>query len=213
MPVYMNEPISMLQRFGEMWEYKDLLKSANNEPNEYKRMGYVIAFTFMNLAQSVGRNKKPFNPLLGETFEYINEDIQTVSEQVCHHPPISATYAVSPDFEVSCFMEPKSKLTLTKLEVSPRSVTMITLKKTGETFYMDRPKSSVHGILTGNVYVWHYGDLVCRNSTTKSEARIVLKNLSMFGGKDYNCEGVIKNANGRFLFYLGFFVETISNIL
>tara|TARA_B110000285_G_C14948050_1_gene525331 strand:+ start:729 stop:887 length:159 start_codon:yes stop_codon:yes gene_type:complete len=34
--------------------------------------------------------KKPFNPLLGETFEYVTRKYRFLGEQVSHHPPISA---------------------------------------------------------------------------------------------------------------------------
>ena len=35
---------------------------------------------------------KPFNPILGETFEFTTKDIECVSEQVSHHPPITAMH-------------------------------------------------------------------------------------------------------------------------
>ena len=35
---------------------------------------------------------KPFNPLLGETYELVNDQLELLSEQVSHHPPISANY-------------------------------------------------------------------------------------------------------------------------
>ena len=37
-------------------------------------------------------SKKPFNPLLGETYELVNKNIEFISEQVSHHPPITANY-------------------------------------------------------------------------------------------------------------------------
>lgn len=39
------------------------------------------------------RNRKPFNPVLGETYELVQPEWRFVAEQVCHHPPISAFYA------------------------------------------------------------------------------------------------------------------------
>jgi len=35
---------------------------------------------------------KPFNPLLGETFEYEQDGFRLLLEQVSHHPPISALH-------------------------------------------------------------------------------------------------------------------------
>ncbi len=36
---------------------------------------------------------KPFNSILGETFEINNSKFEYIAEQVSHHPPISACYA------------------------------------------------------------------------------------------------------------------------
>lgn len=36
------------------------------------------------------RLKKPFNPILGETFEYVTDKFRFFSEQVSHHPPVTA---------------------------------------------------------------------------------------------------------------------------
>ena len=41
---------------------------------------------------------KPFNPLLGETFEYETEGMRFFSEQVSHHPPITSGHAEGPDW-------------------------------------------------------------------------------------------------------------------
>ena len=45
----------------------------------------------------VDRYWKPFNPLLGETFEFIDkaQGYAVVCEQVSHHPPVSALHAES----------------------------------------------------------------------------------------------------------------------
>jgi len=43
------------------------------------------------------RHSKPFNPLLGETYELVSKDSNycLVSEQVSHHPPVTALHAES----------------------------------------------------------------------------------------------------------------------
>jgi len=48
----------------------------------------VHVITSFNIAR-VPR-KKTFNPVLGETFEYITQNYRYFGEQVSHHPPISA---------------------------------------------------------------------------------------------------------------------------
>ena len=56
-------------------------------------MTYVATFA-VSIYSNITRTTKPFNPLLGETFEYNNPKKFTfVAEQVSHHPPIGASYA------------------------------------------------------------------------------------------------------------------------
>lgn len=38
--------------------------------------------------QVVGRIAKPFNPLLGETFEVVSPNFRYFNEIVSHHPPV-----------------------------------------------------------------------------------------------------------------------------
>lgn len=58
-----------------------------------------IGFAVSALASNWERLGKPFNPLLGETFEYQNDDFRIVCEQVSHHPPVSAFHADSSHFK------------------------------------------------------------------------------------------------------------------
>jgi len=70
-------------------------------------MVYVAAFAASEYASTIGRVAKPFNPLLGETYEYARPDkgYRFLIEQVSHHPPIGAAYAnaKSWDYYVSSY--------------------------------------------------------------------------------------------------------------
>jgi len=46
------------------------------------------------------RTKKPFNPILGETYEYVTEKRRFYAEQVSHHPPVTAYNLESQGFEL-----------------------------------------------------------------------------------------------------------------
>lgn len=69
MPVVFNEPLSFLQRLSEAMEYAELLQNASDAEDPVKRMEFVAAFTVSALASNWERLAKPFNPLLGETYE------------------------------------------------------------------------------------------------------------------------------------------------
>lgn len=95
MPVYFNEPLSLNQKMAESMEYIDLLEKASNEPNPQIRMAYVAAFNASRYCAVVGRTTKPFNSLLGETYELVTSKYRFFSEQVSHHPPITAYHCES----------------------------------------------------------------------------------------------------------------------
>ena len=96
MPVTLNEPLSTLQRLCEELEYSDLLDKAVTATTPLERMMWVAAFSISAYGSSNARaSHKPFNPLLGETFECVREDrgFRYVAEQVSHHPPVSGVHA------------------------------------------------------------------------------------------------------------------------
>ena len=107
LPVSFNEPTSLLQRVAEDLEYTDLLDIAADRSDSMERLLYVASYAASEYASTIGRVAKPFNPLLGETFEYVRPDkgYRFFVEQVSHHPPIGAAWAESPkwDYWVSSF--------------------------------------------------------------------------------------------------------------
>lgn len=101
LPVSFNEPTSLLQRVAEDLEYTDLLDIAADRSNSMERLVYVASYAASEYASTIGRVAKPFNPLLGETFEYVRPDkgYRFFVEQVSHHPPIGAAWAESPKWD------------------------------------------------------------------------------------------------------------------
>lgn len=63
--VIINEPLSILQKGCEQMYYSNLLDQANSDASPARRLLFVIAFNISSYSLSVGRIKKPFNPLLG----------------------------------------------------------------------------------------------------------------------------------------------------
>ncbi|KFO27988.1 Oxysterol-binding protein-related protein 6 [Fukomys damarensis] len=85
MPVELNEPLNTLQHLCEEIEYSELLDKASETDDPYERMVLVAAFAVSGYCSTYFRaGSKPFNPVLGETYECIREDkgFRFVSEQV-----------------------------------------------------------------------------------------------------------------------------------
>lgn len=75
----------MLQRLSEELEYSELLDKAAFTDDPYERMVLIAAFAVSAYGSShVRAGHKPFNPLLGETYECVREDkgFKYISEQV-----------------------------------------------------------------------------------------------------------------------------------
>ena len=69
MPVNFNEPLSMLQRITEDFEYSEYLDRAAAASTVEEQLALVSAFSVSSYASTLIRTTKPFNPLLGETYE------------------------------------------------------------------------------------------------------------------------------------------------
>ena len=74
MPAALCEPLSFLQRITENVYYSNLLNKACDPSlatNPCKRLEYITTFAVTNISSNIDRLSKPFNPLLGETYELV----------------------------------------------------------------------------------------------------------------------------------------------
>ncbi|GAB1296739.1 Oxysterol-binding protein [Apodemus speciosus] len=84
MPVQLNEPLNTLQRLCEELEYSSLLDQASRVADPCERMVYIAAFAVSAYSSTYHRaGCKPFNPVLGETYECERPDrgFRFISEQ------------------------------------------------------------------------------------------------------------------------------------
>jgi len=96
-PVKIAEPRSYLELATDGWCYTEFLKRAEAEKDPVERMKLVVTFAIAGLSNTC-TPKKPFNPILGETFEATFEDgTEIFCEQVSHHPPISNWEVIGPN--------------------------------------------------------------------------------------------------------------------
>lgn len=80
MPVYFNEPLSMCQKISESVYYNDIIEAAAFKEDSLTRLAYVAAYTVSRYCSAFGRTLKPFNPLLGETFELVTHKYRLIAE-------------------------------------------------------------------------------------------------------------------------------------
>lgn len=166
MPAALNEPVGLLQRLCEELEYSELLDIANRTDDPYHRMVYIAAFSISGYAWAQTRSRyKPFNPVLGETFECIREDrgFRYYAEQVCHHPPMSACHAESENFVFWQDQRWKNKFWGKSLEVIPTGMVNVTLPRYGDHYEWNKVVTCIHNVLSQQRWLEHYGEVVIRN--------------------------------------------------
>lgn len=75
MPISLNEPLSQLQTMAEGLEYSELLDQAAKTKDSMERLLLVTVFAISTYSVVKYRSsRKPFNPLLGETYELVRPD-------------------------------------------------------------------------------------------------------------------------------------------
>ena len=73
-------------------EYNSILDAANKIQDPVLRLAYIAVYAGSMITICERNATKPFNPILGETYEYVTDEFEYLSEQVSHHPPITANY-------------------------------------------------------------------------------------------------------------------------
>ncbi|KAJ8099146.1 hypothetical protein POJ06DRAFT_129065 [Lipomyces tetrasporus] len=110
--------------------------------------------------EALGSEKKPLNPFLGEVFlgqwETETEGPTTlVSEQVSHHPPVTA-YAIYNDvygIELQGYNGQKATFATTTLNVRQVGHAVLYIKKFDEYYYITLPTLHIEGLFYGAPYV------------------------------------------------------------
>jgi hypothetical protein len=79
-PVYFNQPTNPLQQIASSFEYYDLLEKSYDIEDPFLRLAKFSCMSASGLSQVERASAKPFNPLLGETFEMVNDKYSFLAE-------------------------------------------------------------------------------------------------------------------------------------
>uniref|UniRef100_A0A8C9C5X4 Oxysterol-binding protein n=1 Tax=Phocoena sinus TaxID=42100 RepID=A0A8C9C5X4_PHOSS len=206
MPIAFNEPLSFLQRITEYMEHVYLIHKASCQPQPLERMQSVAAFAVSAVASQWERTGKPFNPLLGETYELTREDLgfRFISEQVSHHPPISAFYSegLHQDFLFHGSIYPKLKFWGKSVEAEPRGTITLELLKHNEAYTWTNPTCCVHNVIIGKLWIEQYGTVEIVNHRTGDKCVLHFKPCGLFGKELHKVEGYIQDKNKKKLFMI-----------
>ncbi|XP_019417292.1 PREDICTED: oxysterol-binding protein-related protein 1C-like [Lupinus angustifolius] len=200
LPVYFNEPLSSLQKCCEEMEYSYLLDQAyewGRRGNSLMRILYVAAFAVSGYASTEGRICKPFNPLLGETYEanFPDKGLRFISEKVSHHPMIVACHCEGTGWKFWGDSNLKSKFWGRSIQLDP--VGTLTLEfDDGEVFEWSKVTTSIYNLILGKLYCDHYGTMRIQGNRDYS-CRLKFKEQSIIDRNPHQVHGAVLDRNGK----------------
>ncbi|KFW69569.1 Oxysterol-binding protein-related protein 8, partial [Pygoscelis adeliae] len=192
LPTFILEPRSFLDKLSDYYYHADFLSEAALEENAYNRMKKVVKWYLSGFYKKPKGLKKPYNPILGETFRCMwihprtNSKTFYIAEQVSHHPPISAFYVSNrkDGFCLSGSILAKSKFYGNSLSAILDGEGRLTFLNRGEDYVMTMPYAHCKGILYGTMTLELGGTVNITCEKTGYSATIEFKLKPFLGNND-----------------------------
>ena len=181
MPANINQPLSLLQRTVEDFEYIDLLYEAIDcqgdgsgsiksgalyDSGSTDRVALLAAFASSSYASWYGRAQKPFASTLGETYDWTSADglVKVVCECVVYDPPVAAFHATGTTpkgtpFKIHGEGMGTSKFYGRYVQVNVKGGLHLELPNTGEKYSWCKAAMHVHNVISGRVWVDMVGEV------------------------------------------------------
>lgn len=209
MPVSSNEPLSLVQRVAEQLEYAQLLDKAAKLKSADERLLYVSAFAISQFSGYRGKERatrKPFNPLLGETFELLRTDselpggFRLVVEKVSHRPVRLAMQADAALWSFTQSPAPTQKFWGKSAEVTTEGKVRVALRLpdgTDELYSWTIATMFLRNVVMGEKYVEPVGTMVINNESSGAKAVAEFRSRGMFGGRGEDVQVDVQDADGQ----------------
>ncbi|XP_056388231.1 oxysterol-binding protein-related protein 9 isoform X5 [Hyla sarda] len=223
LPTFILERRSLLEMYADFFAHPDLFVSIGDHKDPKDRMVQVVRWYLS--AFHAGRKgsvaKKPYNPILGEVFQchwdlpgQENEDTETVSEgpvpwasknnvtfvseQVSHHPPISAFYAecYNKRIQFNAHIWTKSKFLGMSIGVHNIGQGCVSCLDYDEHYILTFPNGYGRSILTVP-WVELGGECNINCSKTGYSATITFHTKPFYGGKKHRVTAEIYPPNDK----------------
>ncbi|ULT84903.1 hypothetical protein L3Y34_013528 [Caenorhabditis briggsae] len=204
LPTFILEPRSFLEKLADYYYHADLIAEAVAEPDPFERIVKITKFFLSGFYKKPKGLKKPYNPILGETFrcKWEHPDGSTTfytAEQVSHHPPVSSLFITNrkAGFNISGTILAKSKYYGNSLSAILVGKLRLTLLNLGETYIVNLPYANCKGIMIGTMTMELGGEVNIECEKTGYKTTLDFKLKPMLGGAYNQIEGSIKYGSDR----------------
>ncbi|KAM9854089.1 oxysterol-binding protein-related protein 5 [Aulostomus maculatus] len=190
LPTFILEPRSFLDKLSDYYYHADLLSQASLEDSAYGRIKQVLRWYLSGFYKKPKGLKKPYNPILGETFRCCwlhpqsNSCTFYIAEQVSHHPPISAFYVCNrkDGFSISGSILAKSKYYGNSLSAILDGKARLLFLGREEEYVITMPYAHCKGILYGTMTLELGGKVTIECEKTKCFSELEFKLKPFLGG-------------------------------
>ncbi|XP_043512422.1 oxysterol-binding protein-related protein 8 isoform X4 [Frieseomelitta varia] len=191
LPTFILEPRSFLEKLADSYYHADLLSQAVVEDDAFTRMKGVVKWYLSGFYKKPQGLKKPYNPLLGETFRCYWQHPNGsrtfyIAEQLSHHPPISGFYVTNRQdgFTISATIIAKSKFYGNSTSAVLDGVAILTMLPRGEDYTMTIPYAHCKGILMGTLSMELGGKVHINCEKTGYHTELEFKLKPFLGGAE-----------------------------
>lgn len=192
LPTFILEPRSFLEKISDYYYHSDIISEAVKEEGPFNRMKKIVKWYLSGFYKKPKGLKKPYNPILGETFRCYWEHPNGsktfyIAEQVSHHPPISANYVANREdgFTISASILAKSKFYGNSTSAVLEGNAYINLLPRGEEYVMTLPYAHCKGILMGTMTMELGGKVTIECSKTGYCTEMEFKLRPFLGGGEF----------------------------
>lgn len=201
-PAFFLESRSLLERLADTLMHPDALLAASKAATPFERMKGVVQWFLSGFHYKTVGVKKPYNPIIGETFACYwkhadGSRSQYFAEQVLHRPPVSAIYfenrqnnivATAHVWTKSQFSAPQTVKSILE------GACYLHFLDHGEMYYITFPTYYAHNLLIGTLRM-DIGDathVICEKTGLRAD--VTFNQLGTFSSADrlHSVEGVIK---------------------
>lgn len=149
LPVEIFDKRGLLERSASSFGYAPVfLEQASQTADEMEQMKLVVTF-MLSINSLELKLEKPFNPILGETFQGYLGTTPIHYEQISHHPPISAYYMKNNSYELYGNLVSFAELGLNSGTGGNAGVMHIKFPINNSHFECSLPGSEISGLVFG----------------------------------------------------------------
>ncbi|XP_054999424.1 oxysterol-binding protein-related protein 5 isoform X1 [Sorex araneus] len=198
LPTFVLEPRSFLCRLADHYHHADLLSRAAQEEKPYSRLKHVLRWYLSGFYKKPKGIKKPYNPILGETFRccwfhpQTNSHTFYIAEQVSHHPPVSAFHVSNrkDGFCLSGSVTARSRFYGNSLSAVLDGKATLRFLQRAEEYTLTMPYAHCRGILYGALSLELGGRVTVECQQTRLRADLEFK-LKPFFGSSANINQIV----------------------